>query len=78
MHTGFILRIQIRRYYDDWQLEENGKCCLIQSWKGLGGSGRCFFPSLAGVERVRPFLIHGVTNHLGLGLNLILTSILQM
>lgn len=46
--------------------------------EGTGWLWRCFFPSLAGVERVRPFLIHGVTNHLGLGLNLILTSILQM
>lgn len=75
MCTGFILRIQIRRYYDDWQLEENGECCLMQCWKGLDGSGRCFFPSLTGVGRIRPFFVYGVTIHLGL--NLVLTSILQ-
>lgn len=28
MPMGFMLRIQIRRYYDDWQLEESGQYCL--------------------------------------------------
>lgn len=56
MHAGFILRIQIRRYYDDWQLEENGECCLIQCWKGLMALGDVSFHHWLGLGESGPSL----------------------
>lgn len=60
-----------------WWLAAGGKWGMLPDsvLEGTDGSGRCFFPSLTGVGRIRPFLICGVT--IQMGLNLILTSILQ-
>lgn len=64
MPMGFILRIQIRRYYDDWQLEESEQDCLkkilwVSVLEGTGWlSEMCCIPSadLGGAGGVSAFL----------------------
>lgn len=36
IHMGFVLRIQMRMYYDDWQLEENGEMLPVSVLEGTG------------------------------------------
>lgn len=40
IHMGFVLRIQMRMYYDDWQLEENGEMLPVSVLEGTGCSRR--------------------------------------
>lgn len=60
MHMGFILRIQIRRYYDDWQVEENGEMLSVSVLEGTGWLSEemcCIsIADLGGVGRVSSFL----------------------
>lgn len=60
IHMGFILRIQMRRYYDAWQLEENGEMLPVSVQEGTGSFSeklRCIsIADLCGVGRVSSFL----------------------